>query len=270
MRDGANTALNIAAGLLLLMSSVQSIAGPPMITDDTGTAEAGQWEYLLFARGERRESNNTSEFPGIEFVYGLSEKMDFGLSIPWQRSDGQPVFEPGADEEGERVVESGLGVMGVAWKWRFFDNGSAALAVAPELSIPLSDFSQIRGVVSDSYSFSVPLLGSIRRGRWVLVGSIGYTWISRDLNTMSASLLLGRELTKSVRLLGEAYFVETRHDLIEDDTRNWRVGIEISVNDRWQVIGAYGDDFSSSLAKEDQLEFDYYLGIRYLGAPSRD
>jgi hypothetical protein len=183
------------------------------------------------------------------------------FDIARQVVDGEPVLEdpedPGSVSAGDR--ETGLGNLAVGMKWRLLEEGHVALAFAPSFSFPLSDFAQIRGLIEDSYVLELPVVTAWTQERWELRGQLGYSWVSEDTDTVVYGAALSFVATEKFRLHGEIYGFELMNS--KAAFTNWRLGVEWLVNDRFDLLAAYGGPLSSNLPPEDQLDEDYYLGL---------
>jgi hypothetical protein len=234
-----------------------------MILDNTGTAAAGTVEFILYSSGESRDSNKSAELPGLEIAYGLTANTELNVVLPRQVSDGVTIID---EETGtsEPKRDAGLGEGAVGWKWRFLESDSYALAFAPVFLFPLSDAAQIRGLVQDSYQLDLPLLASWTKGPWELTGQVSYSWLSNDLNNVFVGASVGFAATERLRLLGEAYTIQIYRDNKEADFANWRLGVEMEFARGFQLLAAVGGEITSDLPPEDRLNFDYYIGLRWV------
>src|SRR5689334_7895346 len=68
---------------LLAGSDAFGAAGPPLVTDDPGTAEKGTWEINLASTYEERHGQSAAELPLLDFNYGLGERVQFKYEVPW-------------------------------------------------------------------------------------------------------------------------------------------------------------------------------------------
>ena len=229
-----------------------AIAGPPMVTDDTGTAAPGMLEIIAFAAGESRDSGDSLRAPAVDLAYGLGETIEISLSIPRQR----------LEDAGEPSV-TGWGEATAGLKWRLLEDDNTAVALAPSLSVPLSTSSTIIGLVEDTTVLTLPLLASVGLGRCEFTGNLGYSISSKSFDAISLSLSTGYALTPDVRLLGEVWGVDFVDDGASDGFLNWRTGIEWAVSARFALLAAFGGEIWSQLESPDQLNHDFYIGIQY-------
>jgi hypothetical protein len=240
------------AGLAASLCMSAAIAGPPMVTDDTGTATQGVFEFIIYAAHEDRDAGESTEGPALDLAYGFSETIEVSLVVPRQR----------VENAGEPSI-SGWGEAAVGVKWRFFEGENSALAIAPSLATPLSRSSTIRGIIEDTSVFTVPLLGSISLGNWEFNGNVGYSISSSTFDAISLSASAGYELTTNVRILGEIWGVDFVNDGASEGFLNWRAGIQWGLGDNFALMAAYGSNVWSQLGSENELKHDYFVGVQY-------
>ena len=245
---------------MLLILPAMARAGPPLVTDDTGTVEPGTFEYLLYVSGERRDINRSGELPGIEFSYGLNESMDITLVLPRQYTDGEPALPAESDLVAEETEETGFGTAEIGWKWRFYDEGFS-LAFAPSYSFPLSEIAQVRGLIEKAHVLSLPIVATVIRGDWELGGEVGYDAYRRDLDAFRYGIYTAFQATDSLRLMGEVWGNDFFSDGDSLSFTNWRVGLEWAVSERITLSAAGGGGIWSELDSEKRLRGDYFLGL---------
>lgn len=244
--------LNRLAGVAALLCVNVAIAGPPMVTDDTGTAAPGVLEVIAFAAGESRDAGESVQGPALDLAYGLSEAFEVSLTIPRQR----------VKNAGESSIR-GWGEASAGLKWRLREGENSALALAPSLSIPLSRSSTIAGLVEDTTVFSLPVLASVTLGRWEFTGNLGYSIGSKNLDAVSVGISTGYDLAQGIRLLAEFWGVDFVNDGASKGFLNWRTGIEWSAHKRFALLAAFGGEIWSQLDPADELNHDYYIGFQY-------
>ena len=227
-------------------------AGPPMATDDTGTAAPGVLEIIAYAAGESRDAGESAQGPALDLAYGLNDTVEVSLTVPRQR----------VKDAGEASLR-GWGEASAGLKWRFLEGENTALAVAPSLSIPLSRSSTIIGLVEDTTVFSLPLLMSVALGRWEFTGNVGYSIGSRNLDAVSLGVSTGFTLTPDLRVLGEIWGIDFVDDGASEGFLNWRTGIEWGFGESFAILAAVGGSLWSQLDAADELNHDYYIGLQY-------
>ena len=229
-----------------------AMAGPPMVTDDSGTASPGVFEIIVYTEHEERDSGESTVGPALDLAYGINDTVEVSLVIPRQR----------VQDAGEPSV-SGWGEAAIGVKWRFFEGENSALALAPSFATPLSRSSTIRGIVADTSVFTLPLIGSIALDRWEFTGNLGYSISSREFDAIGLSGSVGYEITPEFRILAELWGVDFVNDGASEGFVNWRAGIEWSPLEKLAVLGAYGANVSSQLGSENELKHEFYIGLQY-------
>ena len=240
------------SGVAALICATAAIAGPPMVTDDTGTAAPSVLEIIAYASHEDRDSGESTEGPALDLAYGISEKVEVSLVLPRQR----------VQDAGEPSI-SGWGVAAIGVKWRFFEGRQSALAIAPSFATPLSRSSTIRGIIEDTSVFTLPLVGSIALDRWEFTGNIGYSMSSKAFDAISFSASAGYEFAPDFRLLAEFWGVDFVNDGSSEGFINWRSGFQWDLHEDLALLGAYGASVWTQLGPENELRHDYFVGIQY-------
>ena len=253
-----NRILGRTAGVAATACMQTAIAGPPLVTDDTGTAAPGVLEILAYASHEDRKSGESTEGPALDLAYGIDETIEVSLVIPRQR----------VQDAGEPSI-TGWGEAAISVKWRFFDRADRALAIGPSFAAPLSSSSTIRGLIADTAVFTLPLVGSITRDRWEFNGNLGYSISSREFDAISLSASAGYAVTPNIRLLAEIWGVDFVNDGASEGFVNWRAGLQWSLSEDLSLLGAYGSSVWTQLGSENELQHDYFIGIQYNFGQSR-
>src|SRR6266511_3707895 len=68
---------------LLLISTGPALAGPPLLTDDTGTPGDKHWEINIAYTLDKRHTEATHQTPVIDINYGVGENIQLKYEIPW-------------------------------------------------------------------------------------------------------------------------------------------------------------------------------------------
>ena len=110
--------------LLLLAACTLASAqgGPPLLTDDPGTAEYKHWEINLAVLPEIRQDSRNFELPLADFNYGATDHTQLKFEIPllaqWSDAGSH--------------AELGDGNFGV--KWRFVDQKTRGVQARDKLA----------------------------------------------------------------------------------------------------------------------------------------
>jgi hypothetical protein len=226
-------------------------AGPPLVTDDPGTAEKGTWEINLASTYEERHGESVAELPLVDLNYGLTERVQLKYEVPW-------VF---SNEDGEGHAD-GLGNSNFGIKWRFFDDADAGR----EMSV----FPQVE--------FNNPGSSSDERG---LVDS-GTTWIlpvqfEQNLRGIDLDLELGREFrddedgwiygvavsgSVSPRLELAAELFGTASSSLDRSTLLANLGLRVGISERIRLLVAVGRELHDNF--EEPVRFQAYCALQLL------
>ena len=118
-------------GLLLTLSALTATparaqAGPPMLTDDPGTAAKGTLEWnTAIALQKNRDGSSESLVPLVDLSYGLNEHLELSYESHWTL-----IHEPGSPSR------AGWDDTTLGLKWRFWDEEKDHLdaAIQPQLT----------------------------------------------------------------------------------------------------------------------------------------
>lgn len=142
-------------------------AAHPLVTDDTGTQGAGNWQFEANTDHTRTREASTAAWArelNTTLTRGLSPKLDLAVNLPWQRHTA-----PGT------VAASGIGDATLLAKWRFFDNERGwTLGLRPELTLPTG--SQSKGLGNGRATASLTLLSQVEQGPWTWLANAGATY----------------------------------------------------------------------------------------------
>ena len=189
-------ALALATLLLALAGAPRlgAMGSPPLITDDTGTAPAGHFEFNLGCNTERRPGSRLSEVPAFDVNYGLGEGVHFNLALPWLR-----LGEDGA------AAHQGLGNSTLGVTWRFVDGGEKGLSVSvfPKVEfINTGSGSADHGLVARGTHGSLPVQFQHRVGPLTLVGQLGREFAAGS-DGWSYGVSAGRQVSDKVEIGAE-------------------------------------------------------------------
>jgi len=224
-------------------------AAIPTATDDTGTAEPGQWEISVFATGESRESADSYELPAVEVETGITDSL--------------AVFVAGSRQVVENKGESsssGWGNANVGFKWRFFDRDGVTAAIAPTYSQAIKSSSTRRGLVEDVDILSLPLIVGYATGDWEFYGSVGYDMTSTSVDGISYGTWVGYN-TGDWKLIAEIYGEELSG--ADESGTNARLGFEYEGIGPGAVLFSAGTRLADDLPDDEALDYEFFLGYRW-------
>ena len=188
--------LAIAAFLASLAAVCSAQGGPPMRTDDPGTAGPGNWEINAAATADRRDVEHVYEAPLLDINYGVGERLQLKFEIPWVFLSTDTV-----------PTKNGLGNSLVGVKWRFYENErhKFELSTYPQLEFNNPNSSADRGLVERGVRFLLPLEAVKTIGPVNFNAEAGY-WITEyGSDEWIAGLATGRQVLSRLELLAEIY-----------------------------------------------------------------
>ena len=241
------------AGMLtsvLLMLSATAWPGPPMVGEDPGILEPGEWEIIAAMKGESRPSAESGQLPVLDVTYGLTPNTQISVVVPRQH------IEP----QGESS-RTGWGNGEIGYKWRFFSNETVEMAIAPVYSHPLDHGSVIRGLAEDVSVLSVPVVASLAMGEWTWNFQVGYAIKSTSGNLWDYAVTLGHPLGQSAELFLEAW--GGADDNLDNKASNYRVGLDFAFTERTHLLASIGGGINSDLPSDQELDWDFYLGLQW-------
>jgi hypothetical protein len=233
-----------------LFISTPLVAGPPLVTDDTGIVAEGGWEFIAVVAGESRDSGDSYDAPAAEASYGIGNNMQVTAAMSRQ------VIDPAGESS-----SSDFGYGQVQWKWRFYENDGFALALSPGYQFPINSSSKRRGIIDDIRVLSLPVIGSYASGDWEFTAQLSYDLTSVSDDGVFYGTWVGYSLTERLTLLAEVYGEEVVGE--SEGVSNWRVGLQYSLSDHGTFLLGFGGGIRSDLPDDDELDYDFLIGYQY-------
>lgn len=160
---------------LALLTAGSALAGPPLITDDAGTVDAGKVEIELngsspydkeIAAGVTTK-NNTLDAE-MKITTGLYKKLGISLAIPY-------TISARVMEDDQLVGKTdGFGDMTVELKYAFAELAGITFAVKPSVILPTGKYSA--GLSEGRWQFGGTLIATreFEDGKYALHANLGY------------------------------------------------------------------------------------------------
>jgi opacity protein-like surface antigen len=179
--------------LAAALAPLAAHAANPLVTDDTGTQDTGNWqlelnsEWMTLPSARQQQWNNT-------LTYGVMPNLDVAIQAPYQRTR--------TDGDG---WTSGVTDLQLQAKWRFLETEQWSLGLKPFISLPTA--SQDRGLGNGRATSGANLLMQYNLDRWTLLANAGYTWnnngIGNRQSLWSASTAVLFCATEKLRLVAD-------------------------------------------------------------------
>ena len=237
-------------GLVLLGFPSVVSSGPPLVGDDPGTPGKGHLEVIAAIDGASRSSMDSAQVPLLDVAYGLSPNTEISLGMARQQIK--------ANLEDRR---SGWGDAAIGYKWRFLTHKALQLAISPSYSHVMRHSSVSRGLAEGFSILNLPLIASLEIDENVWNFQIGYSVNSMGSKAFDYSIALGRPLGTSCQLWFELWGAADNH--FANQELNFRIGLDYTLRERIHVLAAIGGPITSSFGHEDELNYDFYLGLQW-------
>lgn len=248
-RAGQFTVLVFA--LLFAPHAAAAQGGPPLVTDDPGTPGDRHWEVNVAFISESRGSERTLEAPLIDANYGLGDRIQLKIEVPWLVR---------SQESGP--TQSGLGNALFGVKWRFLDEESSGVSIAtyPQFEVHTSGFSAEKGV-EENPGLILPLSLSKSLGAVSANIEIGPIVRRGEKPRWIYGLALGHELSERFEILAEIF------GLASSDLSSlgpaWNVGARWKLH-KHAILMASGGAGIKDLAQQPKTKLQIYAGLQLL------
>jgi Putative MetA-pathway of phenol degradation len=172
----------ILAAVALLLAAGGARAAHPLLTEDTGTVGAGNYQLELTAELARQSADGSTLHgvqPAAVLSYGVLPNADLQLGQPWLRAV--------ADDGDTREVAEGALDTSLDLKWRFYERGALSLGLKPGITLPTGD--DARGLGAGRLTWGALLIASYQpAGPLAFHAHLGYR---RYRNTLGQRESLG-------------------------------------------------------------------------------
>jgi hypothetical protein len=240
-------ALKLASFAMIACAAALAQGGPPLLTDDPGTAEYKHWEINLAVLPEVHHNFADFELPLADFNYGATDHTQLKFEIPlvMRTSDAST------------RIEGGDGNFGV--KWRFVDEKTRGfdLSMYPQFSF---NSPGPKRIVERGTQLLLPLQIAKSFGRFNVNADGGYIIHQHGLDELSFGLAAGYQATKTLELLGELHSVPLR--TFAENESVFQLGGRKAFSDHYILLFAAGRSIPGST--HDEPKFLGYIGLQII------
>jgi len=188
----------------VLMSPAAVWAAHPLITDDAGTQEKGNFQFELNGQYDSDEETvsdvnvkSTGWQVGTTLSYGIIDTVDLVLSLPYQwgevKEDGFTAYD-----------EKGISDTVFEVKWQFFEKDGLGLALKPGVRFPTGD--DEKGLGTGKTGYHLFFIASQEIAPWAFHLNLGYIGNENDVdeekNIWHASLATTYEVIEDLKIVG--------------------------------------------------------------------
>ena len=207
----------IASVLGLVLSATwpaKGFAGHPLLTEDTGTQGAGNFQLeLTYDQGDTKNPDTKTREQSANAVLsiGLTDELDAIFSLPYERISERGL--PDSTVKGFADVE-------IAAKWRFYEDGPLSLAVRPGLGLPTGN--DDKGLSAGHVAPSLFGVMTYATDPWAFHLHLGYghnvfEGLDQRNHIYHASVAAEYFVSESLRFVGDTS-VESNPDLSGDSS----------------------------------------------------
>jgi hypothetical protein len=236
--------------LLLPMTPVSSVAGPPYVTDDPEPAAYQHWEFYVASQVEHEKARWLGTGPHFEVNYGALPNLHLHLITPL-------VFSLPTDG----TSQYGYGDTEVGVKYRFVRETEwiPMVGTFPLLELPSGD--KKRGLGTGNVETFLPLWLQKSRGPWTTYGGGGY-WINpgrRNKDYWFFGWLLQREIVEHITAGVEVFHTTPKEDHGNAETR-FNIGLVVDFTEHQHLLFSAGRGIQGSNDFQGYLAYELTLG----------
>jgi hypothetical protein len=211
------------------------IAGPPILTDDTGTPGPGKWETNIGFTVEKRQDTNLYNTPALDLNYGVGDRIQLNYSVSWIVLDAT-----------NEAAKSGLGNSEVAVKWRFLDKDKdgMALSVYPRFIFNNPASSADRGLVDKGTVFRLPFQMEKKIGMIIINPEIGHDFRQEGGDQWLYALALKYDEIKGIEVLAEVF--GTADNSFKNQENVFNIGVRKDLSENFTLHASAGRSLRQS------------------------
>jgi hypothetical protein len=238
----------IIIGLMIICFPLSVLAGPPILTDDTGTPGPGKWETNMGFTVEKRRDATLYNTPALDLNYGVGDRIQLNYSISW-------IVLATKDE----ATKNGLSNSEVAVKWRFLDEdkNGIALSVYPRFIYNNPGSSADRGLVDRGTVFRLPFQMEKKVGLIIINPEVGHDFRQEGEDEWLYALALKYDEIKGLEILAEVFGTADNDFKKQENVVN--IGIRKDVNENVSLHASVGRSLRQA---PDQPTLLSYVGFQ--------
>ena len=241
--------LIVAIACTCLPRAAFAQAGPPLITNDTGTPGNGHWEINLAATGDHTGHDWNVIAPDVDVNYGLGERIQLTVHPGWahRRTPG-PAFS------------SGIGGTELALRWRFLDEGKAgvSMAIQPHWILPGPSAAQGKDLSPATHEFQLPLQVVKTIGKASLGVEVMRHFVDKGNDAWQAGMFWARPCPHEWQCLAE---INSNRDDHGSTQTIVNLGTRHPINAHLIFLASAGRQISGDRPRASPV---FYLGIQVL------
>ena len=224
-------------------------AGPPMITNDTGSPGDGHWEINLAVTGDRSGGVWNVSAPDADINYGLGEHIQLTVHPGWAHRSA-----PG------EAFASGIGGTEFAVRWRFLDEDKAGVSMAmqPHWILPGPLAARRRGLSPETQEIQLPLQIVKTFGKSALGVEVVRHFVDKGDDSWQAGMFWARPCPHDWQCLAE---INSSRDDRGATQTIVNLGTRHPINEHLLFMASLGRQISGERPRSSPV---FYLGIQVL------
>ena len=179
-------------------------AAHPLLTDDTGTQGAGEFQlettgtWITDREQEGgEEAREISSFAALVFTAGIAETLDLMVDVLYVWTE--------TEKAGQITRDDGFFDSAVSAKWRFYDMRKLSLAIKPGILLPTGD--EDKGLGTGHWGYTTFLIATLEAEPWAFDANLGYVYhenrTNERVNLWFGSLASRFTVAEGWRIVGE-------------------------------------------------------------------
>jgi len=227
------------------------LAGPPLVIDDPGILDPGDWQFILATAAEIREDVRVHQHPILDVEYGVSDNVQLSFFLPRR-----------VEFVENSARKSGIGYAAVGFKWRFWSSEKMEWALGSGYAFPASHAVIEKDGPDDVNVLALPLLVSRTLGSWTLNGQLAWNLASNGEKDWNYGLALIHPMTASVDWMVEAY--GDTNARFANHRLNYQLGIDYAIRPAIHLLGSFGGPLVRGPEEPgDKLKYTFYIGLEW-------
>lgn len=238
---------------ILLVTSKQTFAGAPFITDDPEPVEAQHLEVNYALSKTWRDDASSASLPSVDLNYGFTPNIQLHAQPKY-------AYEREGHEKNDGFDNTEIGV-----KYRFINHASEGanfmVGTYPMLQLPTGN--KKLGDGRGKLQWFLPLWVQYNQENWTLYGGTGYR-INNGLNIKNSWFFGGTAMyqwTNHLKIGGEV-FSETATAIGEKSTSGFNLGSIYDINSDYHLLFSAGKGLSQ-ISSTNQLTIFMALQVIY-------
>ena len=234
--------------LVLICFPLGVVAGPPILTNDTGTPGSGKRETNVGFTVEKRRDTTLYNTPALDLNYGIGDRIQLSYSVSWIVLDTT-----------NEAAKSGLGNSEVAVKWRFLDEdkNGMALSVYPRFIFNNPVSSADKGLVDKGTVFRLPFQMEKKMGMIIINPEIGHDFRQEGGDGWLYALALKYDEIKGLEVLAEVFGTADNSFKKKENVVN--IGVRKDVRENVSLHASVGRSLHQT---PDQPTLLSYVGLQ--------